>query len=52
MVPHISFHMSNIYYDVTNNKTQAEATLQTMYTRYTSKHRLEKVLLQKPYTSF
>jgi len=49
MVPHISFHTSNIYYDVTTNKTQAEATLQTMYT---SKHRLEKVLLQKPYTSF
>jgi len=33
--------------DVTTNKTQAETTLQTTYTRYISKHKLQKVLLKK-----
>jgi len=47
MVPHISFPMSNIYYDVKTTKTQAEITLQTTHTRYISKHTLEKALLQK-----
>lgn len=52
MVPQISFHMSNTYYEVTPNKTQEVTTLQITYTSYISKHKLEKVLLQKTYTIF